>query len=91
MTARTALVLAPALLVVSNIFMTYAWYGHLKDLKSKAFIIRVNAIWSHGSGVWSGLKNSYHRHVYYGIIGRFPASERISKRCPMYRMLLVLQ
>jgi hypothetical protein len=60
-------------------------------LKSKAFVIRGNALWSHGRGVWCGLENSYHRQVYYGIIGRFPASERISKRCPMYRMLFALQ
>lgn len=23
------------LLILSNIFMTYAWYGHLKDLKDR--------------------------------------------------------
>jgi uncharacterized protein (DUF486 family) len=45
MTARTALILAPALLVVSNIFMTYAWYGHLKDFKSKALWIAILASW----------------------------------------------
>ncbi|MFM1867935.1 MAG: hypothetical protein RL591_1343 [Planctomycetota bacterium] len=45
MTARTALIIAPALLVVSNIFMTYAWYGHLKDFKSKALWIAILASW----------------------------------------------
>ncbi|MFM8698726.1 MAG: DMT family protein, partial [Phycisphaerales bacterium] len=24
----------PALLVVANVFMTYAWYGHLRDARS---------------------------------------------------------
>ncbi|MBW2276436.1 MAG: DMT family protein, partial [Deltaproteobacteria bacterium] len=26
------------LLVVSNIFMTYAWYGHLKDFRSRPLL-----------------------------------------------------
>jgi hypothetical protein len=34
-----------ALLVVSNVFMTYAWYGHLKDLKNRALWIAVLASW----------------------------------------------
>lgn len=25
---------APLLLIGSNVFMTYAWYGHLKDQKN---------------------------------------------------------
>ena len=33
------------LLVGSNLFMTYAWYGHLKDLKDKSLIIAVIASW----------------------------------------------
>jgi uncharacterized protein (DUF486 family) len=35
-----------ALLVLSNIFMTYAWYGHLKDLKHRPVIIAIVASWS---------------------------------------------
>jgi len=35
-----------ALLVVSNIFMTYAWYGHLKDLRAKPLLIAVLVSWS---------------------------------------------
>ena len=27
------------LLTLSNIFMTFAWYGHLKSLRSKPWII----------------------------------------------------
>lgn len=45
MTPRLALVLAPVLLVLSNIFMTYAWYGHLKDFKSKPLWIAILASW----------------------------------------------
>jgi uncharacterized protein len=33
------------LLICSNIFMTYAWYGHLKDLRSKAVFIAVLVSW----------------------------------------------
>jgi uncharacterized protein (DUF486 family) len=45
MTPRLALLLTPVLLVLSNIFMTYAWYGHLKDFKSKPLWIAVLASW----------------------------------------------
>ena len=45
MTPRLALVLAPILLVGSNIFMTYAWYGHLKDFKSKPLWIAIGVSW----------------------------------------------
>ena len=34
------------LLVGSNLFMTYAWYGHLKDLKNKPLFVAVIASWS---------------------------------------------
>lgn len=33
------------LLVLSNIFMTFAWYGHLKHLKSSALLIAIFASW----------------------------------------------
>ncbi len=33
------------LLIVSNCFMTYAWYGHLKTLGSRPLIIAVLASW----------------------------------------------
>lgn len=33
------------LLVGSNMFMTYAWYGHLKDLKGKPLLIVIIASW----------------------------------------------
>jgi len=33
------------LLTISNVFMTFAWYGHLKDLKSKPWIIAALVSW----------------------------------------------
>ena len=33
------------LLVLSNVFMTMAWYGHLKGLKDKAWIIAALISW----------------------------------------------
>jgi uncharacterized protein (DUF486 family) len=33
------------LLIVANIFMTYAWYGHLKDLKDKPLVVVIVASW----------------------------------------------
>jgi uncharacterized protein (DUF486 family) len=39
--AKTAL-----LLVLSNIFMTFAWYAHLRDLRSRPLLVAVAASWS---------------------------------------------
>lgn len=33
------------LLIGSNIFMTYAWYGHLKDLRYKPLLIVIIISW----------------------------------------------
>lgn len=33
------------LLVLSNIFMTYAWYGHLKDFKTKPLVMVILLSW----------------------------------------------
>lgn len=33
------------LLFISNIFMTFAWYGHLKDLKAAPLWIAIAASW----------------------------------------------
>jgi uncharacterized protein (DUF486 family) len=33
------------LLVISNLFMTFAWYGHLKDLKAKPLYIAILVSW----------------------------------------------
>lgn len=34
-----------ALLTLSNIFMTFAWYAHLRELKGKPWIVAVLASW----------------------------------------------
>jgi len=33
------------LLILSNVFMTFAWYGHLKTLSSRAWYIAAAASW----------------------------------------------
>lgn len=33
------------LLVFSNLFMTYAWYGHLKDLRGKPLLLVILFSW----------------------------------------------
>ena len=33
------------LLIASNVFMTFAWYGHLKTLNHKPLIVAVLASW----------------------------------------------
>jgi uncharacterized protein (DUF486 family) len=33
------------LLVMSNIFMSFAWYGHLKNLKEKPLLIAIAVSW----------------------------------------------
>ena len=33
------------LLVCSNVFMTFAWYAHLRDLRAKPLIVAVLASW----------------------------------------------
>jgi hypothetical protein len=38
--------LSPILLLIgSNMFMTYAWYGHLKDLKGKPILLAILVSW----------------------------------------------
>ena len=39
------LVKTALLLVLSNCFMTFAWYGHLKSLSGKPWIIAVQISW----------------------------------------------
>lgn len=34
------------LLIISNVFMTYAWYGHLKDLRAQPIYIAIIVSWS---------------------------------------------
>jgi uncharacterized protein (DUF486 family) len=33
------------LLTISNVFMTFAWYGHLKNLHAKPLLIAIAASW----------------------------------------------
>lgn len=33
------------LLIISNVFMTFAWYAHLRELKSKPWIIAALVSW----------------------------------------------
>jgi hypothetical protein len=33
------------LLILSNVFMTFAWYAHLKDLKTKPLLVAVAVSW----------------------------------------------
>jgi uncharacterized protein (DUF486 family) len=40
-----AVVQAALLLVLSNAFMTYAWYGHLRDLAGKPWYLVALAAW----------------------------------------------
>lgn len=39
------MIISAGLLCCSNIFMTFAWYGHLKNLSSKPWIIAALVSW----------------------------------------------
>jgi uncharacterized protein len=41
----TVVVKTALLLVCSNVFMTFAWYAHLRDLRSKPLIVAVVVSW----------------------------------------------
>jgi uncharacterized protein (DUF486 family) len=42
----TIFIKTAGLLVLSNIFMTFAWYGHLKNLNHKAWYIAALVSWA---------------------------------------------
>ena len=42
---KASLFLPPLMLVVSNVFMTFAWYGHLRSLSTKPWLWAVLASW----------------------------------------------
>jgi hypothetical protein len=42
----TVVVKTVTLLACSNVFMTFAWYAHLKNLREKPWLIAVMASWS---------------------------------------------
>ena len=47
MNASTPVALQTVLLLIgSNLFMTYAWYGHLKTLSDKPWLVAVLASWA---------------------------------------------
>jgi len=39
-------VITAGLLTCSNVFMTFAWYAHLKDLRSRAWYVAAIVSWS---------------------------------------------
>ena len=45
MTMNWTILKAVSLLAVSNVFMTFAWYAHLKDMKSRPWFIAALASW----------------------------------------------
>jgi uncharacterized protein (DUF486 family) len=45
MTANWPVIKAVGLLVASNVFMTFAWYAHLKDMKAKPWFIAALVSW----------------------------------------------
>lgn len=45
MTANWPMLKAIALLVASNIFMTFAWYAHLRDMRARPWFIAAAASW----------------------------------------------
>lgn len=45
MCAMSILVRTVALLTISNLFMTFAWYAHLRDLNDKKWYIAAIASW----------------------------------------------
>lgn len=40
------LLITSSMLVMSNVFMTFAWYGHLKHLSAKPWIIAAAISWA---------------------------------------------
>jgi hypothetical protein len=45
--ARMKIIIKTAvLLLCSNIFMTFAWYAHLRNLRSKPWLVAVGVSWS---------------------------------------------
>jgi uncharacterized protein len=41
----TTIATSAGLLICSNIFMTFAWYAHLKDLRAKPLIVAILVSW----------------------------------------------
>src|SRR5688572_11968351 len=45
MTAVPPIVISIALLICSNVFMTFAWYAHLKELNHKPWVVAALISW----------------------------------------------
>ena len=45
MTPTTATIVTFTLLTARNVFMTFAWYGHLRGMSSKAWYVAALASW----------------------------------------------
>ena len=45
MTKPTVLLQTVALLSLSNVFMTFAWYGHLKELNNRPWVVAALVSW----------------------------------------------
>jgi len=45
MTPRAAILATTVLLALSNLFMTYAWYGHLKHLQTRPWLYAAVISW----------------------------------------------
>ena len=57
------------LLVASNVFMTFAWYGHLKNLGSKPLIVAVLASW--GIAFFEYLLQVPANRIGYGVLSAY--------------------
>lgn len=42
---NTAILQTVGLLIISNVFMTFAWYAHLRDLRSKPLLLAIGLSW----------------------------------------------
>ncbi|NHR05192.1 MULTISPECIES: DMT family protein [Chromobacterium] len=58
--------LTPLLLVLSNVFMTFAWYAHLKDMSSKPWWLAALASW--GIALFEYLLQVPANRVGYGVM-----------------------
>ncbi|MDD2558819.1 MAG: DMT family protein [Desulfuromonadaceae bacterium] len=54
------------LLSISNVFMTFAWYAHLKDLSSKPWIVA--ALFSWGIALFEYLLQVPANRIGYGVL-----------------------
>jgi uncharacterized protein len=63
---RHPAVVATLLLVVSNVFMTFAWYGHLKTLRGSAWWVAALVSW--GIALFEYLVQVPANRIGYGVM-----------------------